>query len=108
MYMKNDELADWFYDRFRWLHRLLDEKYYLDKFNQQVFANGAVYLGNSLWTLGDKLLIDGLLVNGAAKLVNLGSGLMSRLQTGYLYHYAFSMVLGVALMVAWILFAFSS
>lgn len=108
MYMKNDELADWFYDRFRWLHRLLDEKYYLDKFNQQVFANGAVYLGNSLWTLGDKLLIDGLLVNGTAKLVSLGSALMSRLQSGYLYHYAFSMVLGVALMVAWILFGLAS
>lgn len=107
MYMKNDEVADWLYDRFGGLHKLLSEKYYLDKFNQNVFANGALYLGNSLWALGDKLLIDGLLVNGAAKVINLGAGLMSRLQSGYLYHYAFSMVVGVTLMIAWILFAFS-
>lgn len=108
MYMKNDEVADWFYDRFRWLHQLLSEKYYLDAFNQKVLANGALYLGNSLWTLGDKLLIDGLFVNGTVKMVKRGAGLISRIQTGYLYHYAFSMMLGVALMVAWILFAYSS
>nr|CAA6829963.1 MAG: NADH-ubiquinone oxidoreductase chain L (EC [uncultured Thiotrichaceae bacterium] len=108
MYMKNDEAADWFYDHFGWFHKLLSEKYYLDAFNKNVLANGALYLGNSLWALGDKLLIDGLIVNGAVKAVSKGAGLISRIQTGYLYHYAFTMVLGVALMVGWILFAYSS
>ncbi|CAA6824115.1 MAG: NADH-ubiquinone oxidoreductase chain L (EC [uncultured Thiotrichaceae bacterium] len=107
-YMKNDEVADWFYDHFGWLHKVLSEKYYLDAFNQKVLANGALYLGNSLWALGDKLLIDGLFVGGTVKVVKRGAALISRLQTGYLYHYAFSMVLGVTLMVAWILFVYSS
>ena len=86
------------------LHRLLEQKYYLDVFNQRVFADGAVYLGNGLSTLSEKLLIDGLIVNGVANLTRLGAGVMSRIQTGYLYHYAFAMVIGLALLVAWVFF----
>lgn len=101
LYMKNDELLDALYDRLQWLHRLLVQKYYFDRFNQRVFANGAVYLGNGLSTLAEKLLIDGLIVNGVAKLTRLGAAMMSRIQTGYLYHYAFTMVIGLALLVLW-------
>ena len=101
LYMKNDDLLDWIYDRLQWPRRLLEQKYYLDTFNQRVFADGAVYLGNGLSTLAEKLLIDGLIVNGVAKLTRLCSGVMSRVQTGYLYHYAFAMVIGLALLVAW-------
>ncbi|MEZ5448524.1 MAG: NADH-quinone oxidoreductase subunit L [Thiolinea sp.] len=108
LYLKNDELVDRLYDYLRPLHRLLDQKYYLDRFNQQVFANGAVYLGNSLWTLGERLLIDGLFVNGIARTVRWLAGWIRRVQTGYLYHYAFSMVIGLGLMVAWVLFAFAA
>ncbi|MGB1009341.1 MAG: NADH-quinone oxidoreductase subunit L [Thiolinea sp.] len=101
LYMKNDDLVYWFYDHFRWLHRLLDKKYYFDTFNQRVFADGAIYLGNGLSTLAEKLLIDGLIVNSVARLIGFGAGIVSRIQTGYLYHYAFAMVIGLALLVAW-------
>ncbi len=104
IYMKNDSIADWAYNKFRWLHTLLDNKYYVDDFNQKVFAKGSLNLGNGLWSLGERLLIDGLIVNGSAKVVEWFSGVARHLQTGYLYHYAFSMVVGVLLMITWFLF----
>lgn len=104
VYMKNDSIADWAYERFRWLHSLLDNKYYVDDFNQKVFAKGSLNLGNSLWSLGERLVIDGLIVNGSAKVVGWFAGVARHLQTGYLYHYAFSMVVGILLMITWFLF----
>lgn len=104
IYMKNDSVAEWAYNKFRWLHSLLDNKYYLDDFNQNVFAKGAVNLGNGLWSLGERLLIDGLIVNGSARAVEWFSGVTRRVQTGYLYHYAFSMVVGILMMITWFLF----
>ena len=108
IYIKDDTVADKVYDRFPWLYRLLDNKYYLDEFNQKFLANGALYLGNSLGTLVDRLFIDSVVVNGVAKLIGWGGGLMRQMQTGYLYHYAFSMVVGLMLMVGWVLFVFMS
>lgn len=104
IYLKDDSLARWAYDKFRWLHTLLDRKYYLDDFNQNVFAKGSISLGNGLWAFGERVMIDGFVVNGAAKAVGWLSGLMRHLQTGYLYHYAFSMVAGILLMLTWFLF----
>jgi NADH-quinone oxidoreductase subunit L len=104
VYMKNDSIADWAYEKFRWLHSLLDNKYYVDDFNQKVFAKGSLNLGNSLWSLGERLVIDGLIVNGSAKVVGWFAGVARHLQTGYLYHYAFSMVVGILLMITWFLF----
>lgn len=104
IYLKDDSLARWAYDKFRWLHTLLDRKYYLDDFNQNVFAKGSISLGNGLWALGERVMIDGFVVNGAAKAVGWFSGLARHLQTGYLYHYAFSMVAGILLMLTWFLF----
>ena len=77
------------------IYTLLDNKYYLDKFNEVVFAGGARLLGEGFWKIGDKGLIDGLIVNGSAKLVSLLSRSVRLLQTGYIYHYAFVMILGV-------------
>jgi NADH-quinone oxidoreductase subunit L len=74
---------------------VLDHKYYLDQFNQVVFAGGARLLGGGLWNVGDKGLIDGLIVNGSAKFVGWFSKTMRAVQTGYIYHYAFVMILGV-------------
>ena len=105
IYLKDDSLARWAYDKFRWLHTLLDRKYYLDDFNQSVFAKGSVSLGNGLWAFGERVMIDGFVVNGAAKVVGWFSGVMRHLQTGYLYHYAFSMVAGILLMLTWFLFS---
>ena len=94
-YMVNPKVPAWFYHKFHALHTLLDQKYYMDKFNEIVFAGGARMLGNGLWNIGDKFLIDGLVVNGSAKLVGWFSSLSRLLQTGYIYHYAFVMILGV-------------
>ncbi|MES2297763.1 MAG: NADH-quinone oxidoreductase subunit L [Pseudomonadota bacterium] len=94
-YMVNPKVPAWFYEKFRAVHTLLDNKYYMDKFNEVVFAGGARLLGGGLWNVGDKSLIDGLIVNGSAKLVGWISSLIRVLQTGYIYHYAFVMILGV-------------
>ena len=93
-YMVNPRVPAWLLKTFRPIHTLLENKYYLDKFNEAVFARGARLLGEGLWNIGDKKLIDGLLVNGSAKLVVWISALTRTLQTGYIYHYAFVMILG--------------
>jgi NADH-quinone oxidoreductase subunit L len=77
------------------IYRLLDNKYYLDAFNEIVFAKGARLIGSGFSLLGDRMLIDGLFVNGSAKLVGWFSTVVRKLQSGYIYHYAFVMILGV-------------
>lgn len=77
------------------VYTLLDNKYYVDRFNEIVFAGGARLLGQGLWNVGDKGLIDGLVVNGSAKLVGWFSKFVRLFQSGYIYHYAFVMILGV-------------
>ncbi|KQQ31843.1 NADH:ubiquinone oxidoreductase subunit L [Duganella sp. Leaf126] len=94
-YMINPRVPAWFYAKFTAVHTLLENKYYMDKFNEVVFAGGARLLGRGLWNVGDKTLIDGLLVNGSAKVVNWFSKLARVGQTGYIYHYAFVMILGI-------------
>lgn len=94
-YMVNPRVPAWFYAKFKPLHTLLDNKYYMDAFNQIVFANGARAVGGGLWKVGDRGLIDGLIVNGSAKAVAWFSTVTKRAQTGYIYHYAFVMIVGV-------------
>ncbi|MBI3284672.1 MAG: NADH-quinone oxidoreductase subunit L [Burkholderiales bacterium] len=77
------------------IYTLLDNKYYMDRFNEIVFAGGARVLGDGLWKVGDRGLIDGLIVNGSAKMVAWISSLVRLLQSGYIYHYAFVMILSV-------------
>jgi NADH-quinone oxidoreductase subunit L len=79
--------------------KLLEEKYYMDHLYINGFAAGGRALGTVLWKVGDTLLIDGLVVNGTAKLVGLFSNLTRRLQSGYIYHYAFAMIVGVLLLL---------
>ncbi|MFZ6814450.1 NADH-quinone oxidoreductase subunit L [Undibacterium sp. Rencai35W] len=88
------------------IYALLDNKYYMDRFNEIVFAGGARLLGGGLWNVGDKSLIDGLVVNGSAKLVGWLSKGVRLLQTGYLYHYAFVMILGVLGFLSYFMFPF--
>ena len=83
------------------LHTLLDHKYYLDAFNEHVLARGARGIGAGLWRWGDQVLIDGALVNGAWRWVSRLSGLVRKGQTGYLYHYALAMIMGVFLLMTW-------
>jgi len=94
-YMINPRVPAWFYKNFRAIHTLLENKYYMDKFNDFFWAGGARLLGGGLSNVGDKTLIDGLIVNGSAKVVGWISRIVRTLQTGYIYHYAFVMILGV-------------
>lgn len=97
MYLVNPALPERLKQRFTALgiYGLLDNKYYFDRFNEVFFAGGAQTLGGGLWRVGDQTLIDGGMVNGSAATVALGSRLLRRLQTGFLYNYAFMMIFGV-------------
>jgi NADH-quinone oxidoreductase subunit L len=83
------------------IQTLLDNKYYLDRFNEVFFAGGARALGSGLWKVGDQTLIDGVAVNGSAKLVGWLAGALRLIQSGYIYHYAIAMIVGVAVLVWW-------
>jgi NADH-quinone oxidoreductase subunit L len=85
------------------LYRLLDNKYYFDEVYQKVFAKGSVNLGQGLWNRADAGFIDGWLVNGSARAVQWMAGRVRRWQTGYLYDYAFAMILGlIAILGVWV------
>ena len=85
------------------LYALLENKYYLDWFNENILARGARALGTALWKGGDQAIIDGAIVNGSWKAVAWGAAMVRRLQSGFLYHYALSMILGVfVLMTAFV------
>jgi NADH-quinone oxidoreductase subunit L len=81
-----------------------ENKYFLDWFNENVLAAGARLLGRGFWKVGDQAIIDGLLVNGSAKMVGLFGSLIRLFQTGYLYHYALVMILGVFALMTWFVF----
>ena len=101
LYMVNTALPARLKSMFMPLYTLLDNKYYMDWFNENVLARAARALGIGLWKGGDQALIDGMLVNGSWKLVAMVSALARRLQTGYLYHYALSMSLGVIVLMTY-------
>jgi NADH-quinone oxidoreductase subunit L len=77
------------------LPTILERKYGFDDFNDWFFAGGARRLGTGLWAWGDKTVIDGIMVNGTARLIGWFAGVARRMQTGYIYHYAFTMIFGV-------------
>ena len=102
-YMINPKVPAWFYQQFSAIYRLLDNKYYMDKINEVVFAAGARNLGSGFSSVGDKTLIDGWIVNGSARLVGWFSTVTRTFQTGYIYHYAFTMIVAVALYLGYLL-----
>ena len=83
------------------LYTLLENKYYMDWFNENVLAAGARLLGRGLWKGGDQALIDGALVNGSARAVGALSRVLRTVQTGHLYSYALVMVLGIFVFLTW-------
>jgi NADH-quinone oxidoreductase subunit L len=83
---------------------VLEEKYYFDRFNDWFFAGGARKFGTGLWRYGDVTVIDGLMVNGTAKLVGWFAGIVRWLQSGFIYHYAFLMIIGVSVLLTWFVF----
>jgi NADH-quinone oxidoreductase subunit L len=101
MYMVNPALPAAIKRMAQPVYTLLENKYYLDWFNENVLARGARALGMGLWKGGDQALIDGALVNGSWKLVGWFSGLVRRLQSGFIYHYAFAMILGIFVLMTY-------
>ena len=85
------------------IRNLLLNKYYFDWFNEKVLAAVARGVGFTLWKAGDQVLIDGVLVNGSAATVSWFGSIVRRVQNGYLYAYAFWMVIGLAVMLGWFL-----
>jgi len=102
-FLKNPALADSAARRFKWLHTTLVDKYGFDWFNEHVIMVAARLLGGGLWRFGDQILIDDALVNGSARTVGWLGSVMRYAQSGYLYHYAFAMILGLASFLLWIL-----
>ena len=94
-YLKRPDIPAAIHQRFKVIYTLLDNKYYFDRFNDWFFAGGARGASRFLWQFGDVKIIDGFMVNGSAKLVGLFSGVVRKLQSGYIYHYAFFMIIGV-------------
>ncbi|MDH5479777.1 MAG: NADH-quinone oxidoreductase subunit L [Nitrosomonas sp.] len=88
------------------IYTLLDRKYYIDEFYSWLFAGGSRALGTGLWKYGDVKLIDGFFVNGAARVVAWTALLVRRFQTGYIYHYAFTMIVGVFIILTLWLYHF--
>jgi NADH-quinone oxidoreductase subunit L len=99
LYLHRPELPGMLQQRLHGLHRLLINKYGFDDFNDKVFAGGARSLGGLLWRLGDRALIDGAVVNGTARTVGWVARFVRHVQSGYLYHYAFAMIVGVWLLL---------
>jgi NADH-quinone oxidoreductase subunit L len=101
MYIINPTLPAAIKSRIMPIYTLLENKYYFDWFNENVLARGARMLGMGLWKGGDETLIDGGLVNGSWKIVNWVSGIVRRAQTGYIYHYALVMLLGLFVLMTY-------
>ncbi|TQJ94240.1 NADH-quinone oxidoreductase subunit L [Achromobacter sp. SLBN-14] len=81
------------------VNKILENKYYVDWFNEQVIARGLRCLGRGLWQTGDRGIIDGILINGSARVVGWVAAISRHLQSGFIYHYAFAMIIGVMALV---------
>jgi NADH-quinone oxidoreductase subunit L len=99
-------IADLVQRRLPFLHRVLDHKYYFDEFYRKFFVNGAVNLGRGLWQKADAGFIDNGIVNGSARVVEWVAARVRRWQTGFLYDYAFAMIIGlIGILAVWVALA---
>ena len=81
------------------INKVLENKYYVDWVNEQIIARGLRCLGRGLWQTGDRGIIDGLLINGSARVVGWVAAVSRHLQSGFIYHYAFAMIIGIMALV---------
>ena len=102
-YLWRPEWSDAVQKRCNWLYRILVDKFGFDWFNENVIVAGARLLGGGLWRFGDQLIIDDGLVNGSARTVGWLGSVMRYAQSGYLYHYAFAMILGLTAFLMWLI-----
>ena len=100
-YMRRPELPQLLAERFRGLYSVLVNNYYIDRFNDWFFAGGFRRIGTWCSEVGDRSIIDGFFVNGSARLVAITATLMRHIQSGYIYHYAFTMIVGVLALLTW-------
>lgn len=105
LYLKRPDLPAMLKEKFIVLYNILDRKYGFDDFNETFFAGGSRALGRLFWNTGDEKLIDGVMVNGTAKGIGWISARIRHAQTGYLYHYAFVMIIGLLAMISWMSFS---
>jgi len=101
-FLKTPSLADSAQRSFKWVYTILVDKYGFDWFDEHVIMPGARMLGGGLWRFGDQMVIDNALVNGSARAVGWLGSIMRYAQSGYLYHYAFAMILGLASLLMWL------
>jgi len=102
-YMWKPSLAGSFARGLGPLYRLLVQKFYFDWFNEHVIAAGTRLIGVGLWRGGDQAVIDGAMVNGSAGAVSRIGGALRLIQSGYLYSYAFWMIIGLVVLIGWFL-----
>ena len=102
-YLVNPAIPARLQQTFKGIYTVLENKYYLDRFNEWFFAGGARRVGGALWKRADQGLIDGLMVNGSARLVGWFSRVLRQGQTGFLNHYAIAMIIGLAFLLFWFL-----
>ncbi len=103
LYLKRPDIPDTIQQKVSGLYKLLDRKYYFDDLYIKGFAAGGRSFGKFLWEKGDQVVIDGVLVNGTAKSVGRLAGVLRHIQTGYLYTYAFAMIIGLTMLLGWLL-----
>ncbi len=101
IYMKRPDLAERIKGMFAPIYTLLDKKYFFDEAYQFIFAGGSRGIGRFFWNKGDQRLIDEIIINGSANGVGRFAGLVRTIQTGYLFHYAVAMILGLLVLLAW-------
>jgi NADH-quinone oxidoreductase subunit L len=99
IYMMKPVIAGYLMVRFGVLYRILDGKYGFDQLNMALFAGGSRGLGKLFWKTGDQKIIDGTLINGSAHGVGWIAERLRCIQTGYLYHYAIAMILGLVVLL---------
>ena len=103
LYLKRPDIPAAIKSKVSGLYSLLDNKYYFDDLYIKGFAKWGRSIGDFLWKKGDEVVIDGILVNGTAKTVGKLAGVMRQLQTGYLYTYAFAMIIGLTMLLSWLI-----
>ena len=103
LYIKQPEIPNKLALTFRPVYKLLREKYYFDYLYENILAKFFSSLGNSLWNLGDIKFIDNYIVNGTARKIESLSTKTQLLQSGYIYHYALMMMLGLSLFLGWVI-----
>jgi len=104
LYIARPDIPGKIAGRFQGIYQFLLNKWYFDELYDKIFVRPAFALGRALWKGGDGALIDGIGPDGVSSAVRVMARRVSALQTGYLYHYAFAMLIGIAALVSWYMF----